>query len=288
MENTFGSDCSFMFTWTVQTFSNDKAEAVRGLENVQGPWLVWEKSHFRSVEYSVVRAADYANHGRRKLAAFQGKNVLNKLTWLGWNGLNGYGIRPKNMPPDRWNQVFAPLLQVAPWKEDRQNLTGAIVLVMGQYAGDTNMAPVYYNFGGPEAWYETVVEALFKLDLGLEVRFRPSPRAGEKRTHGPGGSILSRPGTPLADDLAAAYCVIVLNSASSVDAILSGTPVIAMDEGNMAWDVSSHDINDIRDHKLARPDRTQWLYDMAYSQWTAREVGAGDWIPYYFDPSIMG
>ena len=54
--------------------------------------------------------------------------------------------------------------------------------------------------------------------------------------------------------------------------MINGIPVVAMDPGSMAWGVARHDVT----MDFYMPDRRQWLYDLAYKQWTIEEVENGN------------
>ena len=82
--------------------------------------------------------------------------------------------------------------------------------------------------------------------------------------------------TTLQDDLNNSGICISYSSGSSIDAVLAGVPVIAMDEANFAWPISSHNIADINDPYLATDDEvTDWLVRLANSQWTPGEMSKG-------------
>jgi hypothetical protein len=67
-----------------------------------------------------------------------------------------------------------------------------------------------------------------------------------------------------------------LSSGSAVDSILAGVPVIAQDEGNFAYPISSTDLEDIDCPKLASPDEiNHWLAQLANSQWSKKEMSSG-------------
>lgn len=179
---------------------------------------------------------------------------ITKFMSLGFNGLNGYAeFHAVGMPGDRWAKHGMP---VSPWKTG-----GDYILVMGQVTGDASLAtcPDY------PAWLREVCEAA--KGYGLPVRYRPHPlqRAAEvPPTPVMGGS--------LEDALAGAAAVIAWNSNSLVDAVLAGVPVIAGDRGSMAWPVAAHEVG----AELVRPEREQWLHDLAYCQWTQTEIGSGE------------
>jgi hypothetical protein len=58
---------------------------------------------------------------------------------------------------------------------------------------------------------------------------------------------------------------------------MSGVPVIACDEGNFAWDISSNFPEDVVEPKLEDPETVkQWLYNLAYCQWSEEEMQNGN------------
>ena len=59
------------------------------------------------------------------------------------------------------------------------------------------------------------------------------------------------------------------SSGPSVQAALAGIPVICSEE-SLAWEVSVQDINNI-----TYPDRTDWLLDLAHTEWTVEEMKSG-------------
>lgn len=177
----------------------------------------------------------------------------NKFVSLGYNGLNGHAeFYNRDCPGDRWAQHGVP---VAPWKQG-----GDYVLLMGQIPTDASLA----TCPGYDHWLKSAVQAA--RVYGLPVRFRPHPR---------GPVIRDAPAPIMGGELDAALrgaaLVIAWNSNSLVDAVLAGVPVIACDRGSMAWPVAAHEIG----AEPIRPDRTQWLHDLAYTQWTLDEIASG-------------
>ena len=82
--------------------------------------------------------------------------------------------------------------------------------------------------------------------------------------------------TTLSQDLKNAGICVTLSSGSAVDSILAGVPVIAQDEGNFAYPISSTDLEDIDCPKLASPDEiNHWLAQLANSQWSKKEMSSG-------------
>jgi hypothetical protein len=83
--------------------------------------------------------------------------------------------------------------------------------------------------------------------------------------------------TTLQQDLARAGICVTYSSGSAVDAILAGVPVIALDEGNFAYEISSIDLDDIDSPKLANDNEIErWLTQLANSQWSKKEMYSGE------------
>lgn len=73
-------------------------------------------------------------------------------------------------------------------------------------------------------------------------------------------------------DLKNAYAVINWNSNPAVTSVINGVPVIVGD-GSLASPVGNLDISKI--NKLEKPDRTQWINDLANTEWTIDEIAQG-------------
>lgn len=182
---------------------------------------------------------------------------------LGWNGLNNRAKFPAiDDGGKRWRQQFEHLLR--PWREG-----GAYALIMGQVTGDAALDGVRIG-----RWYAAAA-AMAKDRLGLPARFRPHPDEvvirkirGQAIGRVPGAERLD---VDLRDALADAALTLTWNSTSGVGAALAGVPVIACDEGSMAWPVAGHGLN----AEVIRPEREPWLHRLAWCQWSAAEISRG-------------
>lgn len=185
-----------------------------------------------------------------------------RMAWtsLGWNGLNGKATWHEPPAGDglgRFNRHFGHLVQ--PWR-----IRGdGHALIIGQVPGDASIKGV--NMG---AWYARACDAM--RARGLAPRFRPHPQA-VRRNNRQGEPTAPSIGGSLAQALAGAAVAVTYNSNAGVDAALAGVPVIACDEGAMAWPVAAHGL----DHTLITPDRDDWLGRMAWRQWTFDEIASG-------------
>jgi hypothetical protein len=79
--------------------------------------------------------------------------------------------------------------------------------------------------------------------------------------------------TDLSTDLKRAGIAISYSSGSVVDAVLAGVPSITVDQGSMAYPISEHRIENIKNPYIA-PDYEvdEWLLKLSYSQWSTEEI----------------
>lgn len=179
-------------------------------------------------------------------------------TSVGYNGLNGTAdFKNKNSPSSRWEQHGVP---VGEWKTG-----GDYILLLGQVAGD---AAVRMGETLPN-WYAKVVGHI-RAKTKMPIYFRPHPLARQKFDVHHTKTISGN----LQDAFAKAFCAVAYSSNSLTDAVIAGVPVFAFSKIAMAYPLACHDIASI----LApiRPAREQWLYDLAFAQWTWKEIANGD------------
>jgi hypothetical protein len=182
-------------------------------------------------------------------------------TSLGWDGLGGRGRYPQPMNGAwRWGWFHKDLMK--PWRED-----GWYALVIGQVPGDEAVKDI--NVSG---WVAGVCQTVARV-WAMPVRYRPHPlaRALGHPLEGPLRGVELSLGGALAEDLTEAAVAVTYSSTSGVEAALAGVPVVALDRGSMAWDVATHDLGE----PWARPDRTAWAHNLAWTQWDDEEISAG-------------
>lgn len=181
-------------------------------------------------------------------------------TSLGFDGLNNRAdFLNKDSLPDRWIKHGIGLMK--PW-----NLGSEYILILGQVPTDFAVA-LHTDFS---KWLQDAVEGLRGITQ-LPIVFRPHP-LGPRDLKAGGAKILDPQGD-LRIQLRKAACVVTFNSNSGVDAVLEGIPTITMDEGAMSWEVTAHTLEDVLDPPM--PNRSQWAYDLAYCQWTRKEIEEG-------------
>jgi hypothetical protein len=79
---------------------------------------------------------------------------------------------------------------------------------------------------------------------------------------------------PLELDFKNCYCAVSISSGSAVDAVLAGIPHLATDPGNMAWEISTHKLENIEQRYIG--DRIDWMQKIAMCQWSVEEFESGE------------
>lgn len=69
-----------------------------------------------------------------------------------------------------------------------------------------------------------------------------------------------------------AWAVVNWSSNPAVEAVRDGIPVF-VGPSSLAYDVGNHSLENINDP--VRPDRQQWLNDLAHTEWTVQEIAEG-------------
>lgn len=201
----------------------------------------------------------YRSLGKRRLIIIEsGFQLRGQYYQIGWDGFAGHAdFVSDGVSPDRWNRMP---IRSKPW---RDRVPGN-VLVIGQLPRDTQVQDVDHI-----KWcQETVRECRFLFGTKTVV-FRPHPKCDGPGIYGIDKRFIEQ--GKLRESLHKAERVVIWNSTTGVDALLAGVPVVAMDEGAMAWPVASHAL----DHRLKYPSRRQWLASLGYSQWNRLEMRRG-------------
>ena len=122
----------------------------------------------------------------------------------------------------------------------------------------------WYTGMSAKQWLDHTVSTLQQhTDRPIEIR--PKPR--NRQTSGPAAAAV-----PFAVQAQNSYCVVTCASISAVEAQLLGIPTIC-DPCGFAAEVSNTRLADIEN--LTEFDNTQWFYNLAYSQFTHREIESG-------------
>ena len=261
----------------VVEFSLDDTVSACDVAVIFGSWKDRDKGHH------IIRS-NVATRSRCFVVietALLGRKVKEENTYwrVGVNGfLNHQGkFLSRDMPGSRYTQLNLP-----GWQGWKNNPQGHIVMLL-QLPGDASLRRT-------NIW-EWALYTISEIRKYSEkpIVIRPHPLMNLK----PGDEFfefyyklnnlglknisVSDPAVePLKQQLNNAYCTVSFTSGSSIDSIIEGIPVIAMDPGNFAWDVSSRYPEQITDIPRVPNQRIeQWLWNLAWSQWNKNEMKSG-------------
>jgi hypothetical protein len=216
------------------------------------------------------------------------KNGLHRMGWNSYQYADA-DFNNTNSPSDRWHWMQKTYkIARRDWKAN-----GEHILLLLQKPGDSSLNKIYVNQGYKSywKWAEDQVKEIRKY-TDRKIIIRPhinQQSAGYKHAKdissrydncfvsenykwhesygGSGGEALQK-------DLSNAWCSVIYNSLSGVESVMSGTPVIALDQGAMCWPVAHHKMSEIENLKRDI-SIDQWLYDCAYTTWTSTEFHSG-------------
>lgn len=153
--------------------------------------------------------------------------------------------------PNGTEDRFAALgIEVQPWRTD------GYYLITGQRGiGSKSMA-------SPPGWHRMTAQKLGRMGIN-SVRVREHP-----------GRF--KPAQSLEQELAGAKACIVWSSASGVKALVMGVPVIYCAPHWVGSAGASNTLNAVHDLKLDDEARRKALHQVAWAQWSVREIEAGE------------
>ena len=125
-------------------------------------------------------------------------------------------------------------------------------------------------------WTNEIIEQIKRYtDRPIKLRHKPRGRG----TSGPSEAIV-----PLSEDLKDAWCVVTSCSIAAVEAQCMGVPVFCH-EKSFARDVAFHELADIENPFFVGAE--EWLYSLAYQQFTPEEISNGTAIEILMDKGIL-
>jgi hypothetical protein len=164
-------------------------------------------------------------------------------------------------PRDRWDRLG---ITPQPWRK-----TGHHII----YAGSSAK---YHSFNGliePTEYARSLVEAIRGM-TDRPIIYRPKPSWQDAVPVD--GASFSRHPERLDQLLPGAHCLITNGSNSCFEAVIAGIPCIILGDA-VAAPLSSKSITDLAAPLLAsKADRDQWLWNLAYCQWSMAELASGE------------
>jgi hypothetical protein len=205
-------------------------------------------------------------HTGRRLIMIESAFINRGKYWqIGFGGFAGSAnFRNENMPKERWLSFG---VTVQPWSVRDASRPK---IVCGQIPWDTQVQ--YVDHVG---WCRNTVAKL--TSFHTPVLFRPHPRLVR---NGRADSVYTEipkelwDHDSLEDSLNKANCFVTWNSTAAVDALIAGVPVVTFERSSIAWPMGSHTM-DPNNIELRYPAREQWFYNLAYAQWTLKEMKKG-------------
>lgn len=162
----------------------------------------------------------------------------------------------KRMPGDRWEKLNLPIESI--------DVQDAPILLAGQVPGDAQ-----HNMTSMEMveWYNWIVSQAHQQ--GRAVIYRPHPKTRMDEFIWP---FKSDPSESLDTALRASGGCITYNSTVGTECIRLGLPVYCSDAANY------HNLSSGVDLRYVAPleIRKEYLYRLAYSQWSYEEIGSGE------------
>ena len=185
-------------------------------------------------------------------------------TWkLGVNGTTANAVWVPSYDLDRPRKLG---LVVKPWRT-----RGREIVVMGQ-RGDSGQ----WGFTDPTQWYQSKLSEIQQYS-DRPLLFRPHPRfpvpswenVQQQRPRRLAGTYDSY---DFDNAIGKAWAVVNFNSGPGSQAIINGVPAF-VDQSSLAATVGNIDLTQIENPN--RPDRNQWICDIAHTEWSISELVAG-------------
>lgn len=221
-------------------------------------------------------------------------NITNTNTFYYRFGLNHYSydrgyFNNKDSPSDRWNSIQKEQdIDIKPWRNN-----GEYILILLQNPVDTSLNSLIRCYGKYELWLESIIKKVRQFtNEPIVIRKHPgfintnrynninylidkynNISFSKNITNG----NITNGGNELYKDFSGARLVIGYNSNSLVESVCEGIPTVTLSESGFSYPVSYHSISKkLFDHSnICNIDRTQWLYDCAYTQWKMSEINQG-------------
>ena len=204
---------------------------------------------------------------------------------VGVNGfLNNDGIfyQEENLDNTRIQLIKNSGLFIKDFSGWKNHTEGGILLLL-QLPGDASLRGQRHS----EWFMETVEKIRKKTNRTITVRFHPAMSdKGRAEFFSEIGDLIFKNysnivwsnglETSLEEEFNSTGICVSYTSGSCVDAVLAGVPVISMDEGNLAYPISSRRIDDLDSPRLATHEEIKkWLDCLSNSQWNEQEMITG-------------
>jgi len=193
-------------------------------------------------------------------------SLFRQHTWrMGINGINKEAyFGPSGNSDYRANKL---MIKSKPW---RINKDGHILICTQSYISEQ-----WKNYPPIEEWLDSVITHI-RNQTDRKIVIRPHPRF-PVRLKGDYSDVYFQPPQHVKNDvwdleLDNVYAVVNATSSPGVQSVLEGVPAFVGEE-SMASPVANAIYGSYESPSM--PDRTQWINDLAYSEWTLDEIKTG-------------
>jgi hypothetical protein len=204
----------------------------------------------------------YRNTGRQVLIVEVGM-LQRGITWkLCLNSTLSGGTYGKGSDPDRANKLG---LKLKPWTNRGTNI---LIALQRSDSGQWSHGPKM------EEWLQDTVNHLRNF-TDRPIVVRPHPRQSVVM---PAGVIVQQPYKLAIDSfdfdsaLNNTWAVINHNSGPGSQAVIAGVPAFV---GLSSLAASVGNLTMVNIENPVRPDREEWLYQIAHTEWTVKEIATG-------------
>ena len=193
----------------------------------------------------------------------------------------------KNSPSDRWEKIKKEQnIEIKPWRH-MQYTGNEYILFLLQNPIDTSLNPLIESGVRYDDWINKTIRDIRKVtDKKIKIRLHPRFQSrfdlhtlsllGVEISNEYDGWNKSNGGDSLYKDLKNAWACVTFSSNAATEAICEGIPVVNLHKSSFSWPVSYHTLDILAQNMIECDfDRTQWLYDCAYTQWTLDEINNG-------------
>ena len=160
-------------------------------------------------------------------------------------------------------------LKLKPWV-----FSGDRIIICGQH----DKSNQWKGMPSMSTWVLNTIDTIRKR-TDMDIVWRPHPRCPVPGIEHEFKNVRREQPNQIKDtyddfdfDCTGAYAVVNWSSNPATEAVMNGVPVF-VGPSSLAYDVGNEDLNTIGMPK--RPDRTQWLNDIAYTEWTLEEIAQG-------------
>jgi len=185
-----------------------------------------------------------------------GLNGINRDAYFGPTGMDSLRVRDLG-------------LELKPWRTD-----GKYILICGQH----EQSEQWRNQPRMSRWVMETIENI-QAHTDCPILFRPHPRCRLEAIETQYKNVYrqeprQRPGTYDDFDMNFdnIYCTVSWTSNPGIHSVIEGVPAYTS-QSSLAWDVSIKSLTNLDNPPL--PDRTQWLNDHAWTEFTIEEIASG-------------